>query len=183
MLSSHWFRMSTCDPYISDGDGAEVTPVDSEKGKGYRYFGAAKQLPGVKELFDKQAPRTVRRTRHQMNKNIDADYYGFRDEEDGILEREEKKAEQKIIAEALAEWDEKDKTRAADMKAKGKRGAAEMEDEDETTQFIAHVPLPDTKDIEAKVLEKKKRDLLAKYMSSELQDQENEAKEMLNTKK
>ena len=51
-----------------------------------RYFGAAKQLPGVKELFEKEAPRQVRRTRHQLLQHIDADYYGFRDEEDGVLE-------------------------------------------------------------------------------------------------
>jgi pre-mRNA-splicing factor ISY1 len=38
----------------------------SGRGGGYRYFGAAKQLPGVKELFEKEAPRVVRRSRHQM---------------------------------------------------------------------------------------------------------------------
>jgi hypothetical protein len=29
------------------------------KGTGYRYFGAAKQLPGVKELFETEAPKLV----------------------------------------------------------------------------------------------------------------------------
>lgn len=29
------------------------------RGPGYRYFGAAKQLPGVRELFEKEAPRQV----------------------------------------------------------------------------------------------------------------------------
>lgn len=32
------------------------------RGPGYRYFGAAKQLPGVRELFEKEAPRQVGRT-------------------------------------------------------------------------------------------------------------------------
>lgn len=31
------------------------------RGPGYRYFGAAKQLPGVRELFEKEAPRQVGR--------------------------------------------------------------------------------------------------------------------------
>ena len=30
-----------------------------QRGLSYRYFGAAKQLPGVKELFKKDAPRQV----------------------------------------------------------------------------------------------------------------------------
>ena len=42
------------------------------------------------------------------------------------------------------------------------------------------MPLPDNKDIEALVLAKKKKDLLAKYTSPALQEQEAEAKAMLN---
>jgi pre-mRNA-splicing factor ISY1 len=33
--------------------------VTDSRGAGYRYFGAAKQLPGVKELFEKEAPKPV----------------------------------------------------------------------------------------------------------------------------
>ena len=61
-----------------------------------RYFGAAKQLPGVRELFEREPPRQIRRTRHQMYAHINADYYGFRDEEDGILEKVEAAAEREI---------------------------------------------------------------------------------------
>merc|ERR1711977_428844 len=39
-----------------------------DRGSGYRYFGAARSLPGVKELFDKQVYRTVRKTRYQLLK-------------------------------------------------------------------------------------------------------------------
>lgn len=53
---------------------------------------------GVKELFDKAPPRVVRRTRGQLYKAIDPDYYGFRDEEDGILERVEAEAEREMRA-------------------------------------------------------------------------------------
>lgn len=35
----------------------------------------------------------MRKTRYQMHKAIDADYYGFRDEEDGVLVPLEEEAE------------------------------------------------------------------------------------------
>ena len=57
-------------PSITE-DAEEVVP-----GKGYRYYGAAKKLPGVKELFSKPAPERLKRTRFEMMKGIDADYYG-----------------------------------------------------------------------------------------------------------
>lgn len=34
------------------------------RGAGYRYFGAAKNLPGVKELFAKEAAKMPRRSRY-----------------------------------------------------------------------------------------------------------------------
>ena len=38
----------------------------------------------------------LRRTRHDMFKRINADYYGLRDEEDGVLEKVEAEAERNI---------------------------------------------------------------------------------------
>ena len=75
------------------------TGSSTGRNEGYKYFGAAKLLPGVRELFEKEPPRKVRRTKHQMHQKINADYYGFRDDEDGILEREEAKAEKVMRAE------------------------------------------------------------------------------------
>lgn len=53
-------------------------------------------MPGVKELFEREAPRAIRRSRYDMHKAINADYYGFRDEDDGVLLRVEALAEQKL---------------------------------------------------------------------------------------
>ena len=47
----------------------------------------------MKELFEAEPPKPVRKTRYQMHKAIDPDYYGFRDEEDGVLEKLEADAE------------------------------------------------------------------------------------------
>ena len=54
----------------------------------------------MRELFEKEAPRQLRRTRHQLYQHINADYYGFRDEEDGLLVRVEAAAEQLLRQQA-----------------------------------------------------------------------------------
>ncbi|KAJ1555718.1 NineTeen Complex (NTC) component, partial [Nowakowskiella sp. JEL0078] len=63
-----------------DSDGKEVPGI-----RGYKYFGRAKELPGVRELFQQAAPEAQPKTRHEMIKTVDSDYYGYRDEDDGIL--------------------------------------------------------------------------------------------------
>ena len=50
-------------PKVTDSEGRAVAEASSGRGPGYRYFGAAKQLPGVRELFEKDAPRQVRTVR------------------------------------------------------------------------------------------------------------------------
>ena len=45
-------------PKVTDSDGRPLAEA-SGRGAGYRYFGAAKQLPGVRELFEKEGPRQV----------------------------------------------------------------------------------------------------------------------------
>ena len=151
---------------VSAGDG---------KPGGYRYFGAAKSLPGVREVLEKPSVRTVRRTRKQMRQRIDADYYGFRDEEDGVLLKLEAEAEAKMRAKAVAEWEAARDAREAADGGKRKRGDDEA---DAGAGFVAHVPLPEEKEIEKMVLAKKKADLLAKYASAELDQQQAETKAM-----
>ena len=67
----HWERRivelggpdySKTGPKIADSEG-KVFSDATGRGPGYRYFGAAKNLPGVKELFEKDAPRQVGRAR------------------------------------------------------------------------------------------------------------------------
>ena len=59
------------------------------------YFGAARNLPGVRDLLEKKEAAAKKRSRHEIYQTIDADYYGFRDEDDGLLPRLEAKAEEK----------------------------------------------------------------------------------------
>lgn len=51
---------------------------------------------------------------------------------------------------------------------------------DDTPQYVAYVPLPEQKEIELRVLAKKKHDLMAKYASDSLIQQQEEAKQLLN---
>ena len=44
-----------------------------------------------------------------MFKDINAAYYGFRDDEDGILVKEEAEAEATVRREAVIEWDKKER--------------------------------------------------------------------------
>lgn len=60
------------EPKSFDADGRELPG-----GGGYKYFGAAKELPGVRELFQAEAPLPPRRTRAAMYKHITPDYYGY----------------------------------------------------------------------------------------------------------
>lgn len=60
-------------PKSYDADGRELPGSG-----GYKYFGAAKDLPGVRELFHKSDVENPRRTRKDMYQQITPDYYGYR---------------------------------------------------------------------------------------------------------
>ncbi|WDK18098.1 Isy1-like splicing family protein [Colletotrichum graminicola] len=71
---------------IYDEQGREIPGG----GKGYRYFGRARDLPGVKELFEaakaKATDEKPLETRDDLRKQVDAAYYGYApDEEDQEL--------------------------------------------------------------------------------------------------
>ncbi|XP_027077282.1 pre-mRNA-splicing factor ISY1 homolog [Coffea eugenioides] len=191
---------------MTDLDGNIVdVPNPGGRGPGYRYFGAAKKLPGVRELFEKPPELRKRRTRYDIYKRIDASYYGYRDDEDGILEKLEGPAEEKMRAAALADWNadlEKKKEARRGVKSgevaeaglaskilyeevedvieEERRMEREREEKEKEKEFVVHVPLPDDKMIERMVLEKKKMELLSKYASDDLVEEQSEAKAMLN---
>ncbi|KAM7515627.1 hypothetical protein LguiA_005210 [Lonicera macranthoides] len=192
---------------MTDLEGNIVdVPNPSGRGPGYRYFGAAKKLPGVKELFEKPPELRKRRTRYDIYKRIDASYYGYRDDEDGILEKLEGPAEERMRAAAVAEWMEMEEIKREARRAvksgevaevgmgmaakilyeeeedvvEEERIEKEKEEREKDKEFVVHVPLPDEKEIERMVVEKKKLELLSKYASEDLVEEQIEAKAMLN---
>lgn len=53
--------------------------------RNYKYFGAARDLPGVKELFAKPQKEPPRKSKAELLKYVDCDYFGYRDEDDGVI--------------------------------------------------------------------------------------------------
>jgi pre-mRNA-splicing factor ISY1 len=205
--------------YIVRGGGIEeggvtVKPKGYEKLEGaarhYKYFGAAKNLPGVKELFEKKEEddeegkaRRKKRTKTEMLRRADAKYFGFNDdEEDGDFLKKEREAEIALKREAAENWKAMQLLKAADMGVEVDKetgaalvdGSGRREVRATTTTTTsnngknvdveeppkAYVPLPEDSDIEALVIAKKKRELLAKYQSTDLTDAEANAKSLLN---
>lgn len=143
------------------GQGDKAYGVD-----GYYYFGAARELPGVRELFERQLPEAKKRTRGEMYKLIDADYYGYRDDDDGKLKALELAQEEKERDKAEKEW-------LATQKANKRRRYAALgmeesvgsDDEDirierEGQVLKGHVPLPDEQRIKQMILEQRRKALL-----------------------
>lgn len=83
-------------------------------GKGYRYFGRARELPGVKELFEaaKVKPDAESKkggeNRAELRARVDAAYYGYNlDEEDGTLLKYEAMKEKEAFEMLMQQEEEK----------------------------------------------------------------------------
>jgi len=81
-------------PKMLTADGKEVPGM-----RGYKYFGRAKELPGVKELFEQTVAEqseleSYKNQRVSIFSSQGPDYYGDADEQDGKLLIEERQAEE-----------------------------------------------------------------------------------------
>ena len=132
---------------------------------GYKYFGAARELPGVKELFMKKASSIMKRTRGDVYKDIGTAYYGFVDEEDGVLLELESKKEEELEAEIKekrvkligsdddAAWQTKDLKSGAEDEEGGESGGI-------FGGLVMNVPLPSQELIDQALLDAKKKSLM-----------------------
>lgn len=180
-------------PKMLDHEGKEVPG-----NRGYKYFGAAKDLPGVRELFEKEPVPAPRKARAELMKDIDADYYGYRDEDDGALVPLEQEYEKRVVAEAVEKWkadrearlavgggvkdteeEEEECIYAVVDEESDDETREQMEGEDGAQSFISHVPVPSQKEIEEALVRRKKMELLQKYASESLMAQSEEAKTLL----
>jgi pre-mRNA-splicing factor ISY1 len=133
--------LSTIDPH----------PNQEQKGYTYKYFGAARNLPGVKELFQrKEAELKAKRPRLEW-KEFDAEYYGYNEDDNSELEKLEEEVEKKTISEAIEKWEKEHNTKVDKEIIPIK-----------TKNF--HIILPSKEEIQKVILEKKKEELLKKYV-------------------
>ena len=138
---------------VVDEEGREVPGG----GKGYRYFGRAKELPGVKELFEaaSKAGRPPEEgdkgpTRSALSKNVDASYYGYNlDEEDGTLLEYEEQQEREFFANL-----------AKDAEAEKEKEPLDILPGD-TGDGVGWA-LPSTEDVQQELLDRRRRRLLDK---------------------
>nr|CAG4641039.1 EOG090X09UC [Eulimnadia texana] len=147
--------------------------------RGYRYFGAARDLPGVRELFEQEPLPLPRKSRAELMKDIDAEYYGYCDDDDGILIPLEQEAEKEAIARAVAEWQAKKDAGQISVEDGGDENiykkipeselneGSDDEIEPEAPRFTSHVVVPSQKEIEEAILQRKKQELLDKYATSD----------------
>jgi len=164
-------------PKVSDDGGIQVPG-----GRGaYRYYGAAKKLPGVAEMFRSEPPPPPKRTRYEMYKGVDADYYGYRDDDDGLLESLEALQEQQVRLEAVEEWKKRETERQLGTMGPGNEQLVKNSVEAMVKGFEqpkaellkAHVEdLPEKEALQKVVLEKRKKRLLEKYVNNLVPRQE-----------
>lgn len=180
-------------PRMLDHEGKEVPG-----NRGYKYFGAARDLPGVRELFEKEPSPAMRKTRGDLMKEVDAEYYGYRDEDDGVLLPLEAKYEKQALLEAVQKWKAERESRLSGEKQPEEEEEeesiyavhSEKPDDDEENMeeqdgeeggvtFIAHVPVPSQKEVEEALVRRKKMELLQRYASETLQAQSQAARTLL----
>ncbi|XP_061147258.1 pre-mRNA-splicing factor ISY1 homolog isoform X2 [Syngnathus typhle] len=168
--------------------------------RGYKYFGAARDLPGVRELFEKEPAPELRKTRGELMKDVDAEYYGYRDEDDGVLVPMEILHKKRAMAEAIHKWradcqclpsgdnkvPEDNEDYEPSIYCVNNRQPEDDEHDQETLEegeggvaFFAHVPVPSQKEVEEALVRRKKMELLQRYASETLQQQNQEARTLL----
>ena len=96
-----------------DAEQSQILPIE-DNGKeapgtqGYRYFGRARELPGVQELFAQQkalemdTSEDANITKNGPKIQLDAEYYGLLDNEDETLIAAEKAVEEEMMRNLVA---------------------------------------------------------------------------------
>ena len=141
-------------------------------GQEYYYFGAAKDLPGVRELYERKGAEERKRGRGELARLVDCQYYGMRDDEDGLLHRLERKAEKRQRRELERQWEQRQQEAGASggevasgsgSSSSKQSGGADGADSGFEEQLGMHVELPSKEQLEAAILARKKQELLSKY--------------------
>lgn len=104
-------------------------------------------------------------------KDVDADYYGYRDEDDGVIVPLEIEAEKKAMREALkaAHGDAAPEPTDDDVLSMIKTIVDDDEEEEFVgpRRFVAHVPsIPSQQEVREEILQRKKRELMRKYTAA-----------------
>lgn len=170
-------------PKLLDKEGKEAPGS-----RGYKYFGAAKDLPGVKELFEQEIVPT-RKNRAELMREIDAEYYGYLDDDDNLLIPQEEKCEKEARRKKIEEF--KLKMKSSEMEtneivpSEDESTNEASSDEDDEYKITAtksrkskKAHIPSIQEVEQAIIDQKKRDLLKQYASDDLIEAEAEVKKL-----
>jgi len=150
----------------------------------YLYFGAAKDLPGVRDLLQKESTTTTanrrkqidrvtgseKKSRSEMLNMVNADYYGFGDDDDNELFWREKEMEQKLRRAKMQRWRRENEGKWNEMeRRKGLQPecASESEWTDKVRMTRSSSYVPSQQEIDSMILEKRKQILMAKYTGND----------------
>jgi pre-mRNA-splicing factor ISY1 len=146
---------------VLDEEGREVPGG----GKGYRYFGRARELPGVKELFERQMrPEEENKDRGgekraELRARVDAAYYGYNlDEEDGSLLAYERAREKEAFENFLDMGDDVE-IEGGEVKKADKDLGEWVEIPGDTGDGVGW-RLPTLQEVEQELLDRRRRKLL-----------------------
>lgn len=120
-------------------------------------------LPGVKELFARHAQKMTKRKRGDIYKYITPDYYGLRDDEDGVLlelEGEMTADNQKKLRLLREEYLELKKN---DIKDAEHESEESLFDDELGNGIPAHLAVPSQQMVASILLKKKKEALLDRF--------------------
>lgn len=151
----------------------------------YKYYGCAKDLPKVRELFDKDKPQAPIRNYEDLNRKVGYEYFTAKVPAEII--QEEKQLEEKLRNQAMEEYKlkrsqyESTKRIKTDENEERERKNSDSEDIDdfEYIHGSSVIPLTSTNQIETKItaddikrliLQKKKEALIRKYASEAMDD-------------
>ncbi|KAF4678641.1 NineTeen Complex (NTC) component [Perkinsus olseni] len=182
------------------GEGAEIIG-----GNGYKYFGAAKDLPGVRELFEHQramraaedAERKKRRTRKELYQDIEPDYFGWRADDDEVQLLEESQRELELQLEAEEEYrrthgispHKRGRTASSGSASSATAAVAQPTPSSPSRRqataaaYKSFVSVPTEGEIDKLILAKKKQLLVQQYVSDKDKEQQKETEDMLSTSK
>jgi pre-mRNA-splicing factor ISY1 len=84
--------------------GLDSALVVNVEGSAYYYFGAARNLPGVKELLESRTQETKqRKSRADLHQRVSLKYFGLLDQDDEELLKQEEMVEKQWIEQAWSE--------------------------------------------------------------------------------
>lgn len=123
--------------------------------KGYKYYGRARELPGVKQLLEQGIPREPLESHRTQIRHMNAEYYGLDDYEDAELlayeEQEEKFAKKNV--------DQLVKENNGQTPQQGRMG-----DVQQLLPSYDEFEVPSQNEVEKYLLHKRKSQLLDKYL-------------------